>query len=91
MVDTGIWRNVSTVLKPGLYLWNKAFFKTPAEGALTTIYLASSEEVNGVTGKYFKLCKEAQPKSHVTDPERCLKLWEESAKIVHLTSDDPKI
>lgn len=91
MVDTGIWRNVATVMKPGLYLWNKAFFKTPVEGAQTTIYLASSEEVNGVSGKYFKLCKEASPRPYVTDPEKCLKLWEESIKISHMLPEDPKI
>jgi retinol dehydrogenase 14 len=64
---------------------------TPAEGAKTSIYLASSEEVEGVTGKYFKLCKPANPKPYVTDPEKCLKLWEESIKIVKLQPEDPKI
>ena len=90
-MDTGIWRNVSTVMRPGLYLWNKLFFLTPAEGAKTSIYLASSEEVEGVSGKYFKLCKQANPRPYVTDSDKCSKLWEESYKIVKLQPDDPKI
>lgn len=78
-------------MKPGLWIWNKTFFITPAEGAKTTNYLASSEEVEGVTGKYFKLCKVASPKAYVTDSQKCLKLWEESVKIVRLQPEDPKI
>ncbi|CAG0925570.1 unnamed protein product, partial [Notodromas monacha] len=31
-------------------------FKTPEEGAQTQIHLAVSEEVEGVTGKYFSDC-----------------------------------
>lgn len=91
VVDTGIWRNVSLPLKPGLWLWNKLFFKTPADGAKTTIHLVASEEVNGVTGKYFKECREATPRPYITNPEKCLKLWEESVKIVKLEPTDPKI
>ena len=91
LVDTGIWRNVSPMLKPGFYLWNKLFFITPKEGAQTTIYLATSDEVNGVTGKYFKDCAEFPLRPFITIPENCQKLWEESAKIVKLQPSDPKI
>jgi retinol dehydrogenase 14 len=31
----------------------RLFMKTPARGAGTPIYLASSPEVEGVTGRYF--------------------------------------
>jgi retinol dehydrogenase 14 len=91
LVDTGIWRNTHMVLKPGLFVWNKLFFKTPVDGAKTSIYLATSDEVNDVSGKYFKECKEAQPRPFIVEPEKCLKLWEESAKIVKLLPSDPKI
>lgn len=91
MVDSGIWRNVGMILKPGLYLWNKLMFVSPAEGAKTSIYLAASEEVEGVSGKYYKDCHEAVPRDSIVDPERCLKLWEESAKVVKLHPSDPKI
>lgn len=91
VVDTGIWRNVAVPMRPGLWLWNKLFFKTPAEGAKTSIHLVASDEVNGVTGKYFKECREATPRAYITNPEKCLKLWEESVKIVKLQPTDPKI
>lgn len=91
LVDTGIWRNAGTLLKPGLFVFNKICFKTPEEGAKTTIYLATSDEVNGVSGKYFKDSKAAEPRPYIVEPAACLKLWEESAKIVKLQGNDPKI
>ena len=42
---TGFGTVITRMLKP--------FFQTPLEGAATAIYLASSEEVKGVSGKYF--------------------------------------
>lgn len=56
MIDSGIWRNVPAPLSWGLKLIIKAFFKTPEQGAQTTIHLAISNELNGVSGKYFMDC-----------------------------------
>jgi hypothetical protein len=52
------------------------FAKKPAEGARTSIFLASSPEVEGVTGKYFADCKmiNSSPLSH--DVELGKKLWD---------------
>lgn len=91
MIDSGIWRNVPFPLSVGMAFLIKGFFKTVAEGAQTSLYLACSEEVNGVTGKYFYDCKEQGLASYVTVAEEHKKLWEESAKIVKLTDADPKI
>jgi len=91
LVDTGIWRNVAPVLKPGFFVWNKLFFVKPKEGAKTTIYLATSNQVNDVSGKYFADCREYPLRPFIKVPENCLKLWEESAKIVKLQSTDPRI
>lgn len=91
LVDTGIWRNVNFLLKPGLFVINKLLFISVEEGAKTSVYLASSDEVKGISGKYFNKCKEDNLRSHVSNDERCLKLWEESLKIVNLTANDPKI
>ncbi|CRK91452.1 CLUMA_CG005121, isoform A [Clunio marinus] len=90
VIDTGIWRNTHTLLKPGLFIWSK-LMKNPVIGAQTTIYLATSEEVKDVSGKYFKDCKEDEPRPYITNPEKCLTLWEESIKIVKLQPTDPKI
>ena len=91
LVDTAIWRNVISILKPGLFLWNKVMFLSPAEGAKTTIYLASSDEVEGISGQYYKSCHTAWMRDDVRNPENCLKLWDESVKMVKLQPSDPQI
>ncbi|XP_065350476.1 retinol dehydrogenase 14 [Cloeon dipterum] len=91
LVDTGIWRNVPFPMNLGLKLLIKGFFKTPKEGAQTTIYLATSEEVEGVSGKYFSDCKESSLNATVQDPDFGKKFWEISETMVKLTADDPKI
>ena len=41
----------------------RPFILTPKEGAKTTIYLATSSEVRGINGKYWKKCKQARSSS----------------------------
>ena len=69
----------------------KGFFKTPVEGAQTSIYVACSEEVEGVTGKYFANCKEKGVSRGADDEEKAKKLWELSEGLVNLRPTDPKI
>ena len=58
--------------------------RSPEQGAQTSIYLASSPEVEGVTGKYFADSKVTQPAPQATDSTAAKKLWEVSARLVHL-------
>ena len=62
------------------------FGKTVEQGAQTTIYLASSEEVEGVSGLYFDNCKPQEPSSAAQDDEAAKKLWKISADLVGLDS-----
>jgi NAD(P)-dependent dehydrogenase (short-subunit alcohol dehydrogenase family) len=62
------------------------FFLSPAQGARTSIYLASSPEVEGVSGQYFVKCKPVQPKPQARDPEAAQRLWQVSEELVGLTS-----
>lgn len=56
------------------------FLTTPEKGAATSIYLASSPEVEGVSGKYFVKCK-AVPSSPVSYDEALQeRLWELSLR-----------
>ena len=57
---------------------------SPEEGAKTSIYLASSPEIEGVTGKYF--AKSIPVRSAPISYDKTLQrqLWEESAKLVNL-------
>jgi NAD(P)-dependent dehydrogenase (short-subunit alcohol dehydrogenase family) len=61
-----------------------SFGTSPQEGAKTSICLASSPEVEGVTGKYF--VKSAPRRSAAISYDESLqrRLWEQSAKLVNL-------
>ncbi|MEW6364191.1 MAG: SDR family oxidoreductase [Acidobacteriota bacterium] len=54
------------------------------EGARTSVYLASSPEVAGVTGKYFAKCKELESSTQSRDREAAKRLWEVSRRLVGL-------
>lgn len=90
MIDSGIWKNVPFPLTLPLGLI-RMFFKTPEQGAQTSVYLASSEEVANVSGKYFMDCKEASLTAGIQDIQRAKTLWDESVKMVGLGPMDPKI
>lgn len=63
------------------YRWFTFMMKTPAEGAKTTVYLASSPEVEGVSGKYFSNCKAIMPSKEARDVSVAKRLWELSEKL----------
>jgi len=67
-----------------LYKLSRPLMKSPAKGAETSIYLASSPEVEGVTGQYFvnKKISPSSPDSH--DPQLAQRLWEVSEKLAKL-------
>jgi len=60
------------------------FTKSPVQGAQTSIYLASSPEVAGVSGKYFDNCKPISSNAASYDTEVAKRLFEVSAELVGL-------
>jgi retinol dehydrogenase 14 len=69
---------VSRVLLPLL--------KTPAEGAKTSIYLASSPDMGGVTGKFFANRKPKTTNTIARDSDMTARLWKVSGRLVGMTS-----
>jgi NAD(P)-dependent dehydrogenase (short-subunit alcohol dehydrogenase family) len=61
------------------------FFLSPADGARTSVYLASSAQVEGVSGRYFVKCKEKQPRKWAQDPDAAKRLWQVSEELVGLS------
>jgi len=64
------------------------FFLTPEEGARTAIYLATSPDVTGVTGRYFYQQKEQRLKEHALDDAAAEQLWTWSEEQVSLQPDE---
>ena len=60
-------------------------FQISAEaGAKTSLHLAASPEVAGVTGCYFDKCKQKEASAAAQDPAAAARLWEQSARLVGL-------
>lgn len=54
---------------------------SPVDGAATSVYLVTSPDVEGVTGKYFENKQIAPHHPLADDPEACARLWEISARL----------
>lgn len=71
----------------GIYGWGikyiaSPFAISPEKGALTSIYLASSPDVQGVSGGYFYKSKPSTPSVVAQDDEAARRLWDASEKLV---------
>jgi hypothetical protein len=61
---------------------SRPFARSPKKGASTAIWLAASDDVKGVTGKYFADCREKAPAPRALDVEAAGQLWERSTELV---------
>jgi NAD(P)-dependent dehydrogenase (short-subunit alcohol dehydrogenase family) len=68
---------VATALSKAL----RPFFRTPEQGAATSVHLASSPAVEGVSGRYFKNSRAARSSRVTYDVELARRLWEVSARM----------
>jgi NAD(P)-dependent dehydrogenase (short-subunit alcohol dehydrogenase family) len=60
------------------------FFKSPEQGAATSLYLARTPELAGVSGRYFADCKEHGPTALACDEALAAQLWTSSERQVGL-------
>jgi len=58
------------------------------EGAETSVYLATSPEVEGVSGRYFVKCKEGDMALQALDSQGRKRLWEISEKMIGVGSTE---
>lgn len=76
-VASELYRNFG-MLTPLVKFLAKLTGKSSEEGALTSIYLSSSPEVAGVTGKYFVNNEQMRSSDASYDPASWTRLWEMS-------------
>lgn len=84
---------IASADKPTLPGWHRALRrlmgsrleKTPAEGAATAIFLATSPEVEGVTGRYFADGKEKRSSKTSRDAALARRMWQVSADLVRMS------
>jgi NAD(P)-dependent dehydrogenase (short-subunit alcohol dehydrogenase family) len=91
LTGTGVTANclhpggVGTNLFRGLPKFLQTLIKlvaiSPERGARTSIYLASSPDVEGISGKYFARCRQQQSSEASRNKEAAKRLWDLSAEI----------
>jgi len=82
-VKTKMIRNFRPFVKYFYHLVG-LFMLTPKKGAKTSIYLASSPEINGISGKYFKKKKEAESVKISCNEDIAKQLWDISVQLTNL-------
>lgn len=80
-VATNFWYGMKGIV--GMFFqFASKFMRTPEKGAETIIWLSTSAEVEGVTGKYFKDKKEIIAVKEVYKPNNLDNLWNESERLI---------
>jgi NAD(P)-dependent dehydrogenase (short-subunit alcohol dehydrogenase family) len=81
LVQSGPWyyRLIWAIISP--------FFISPRRGADTAIYLASSPEVEGISGKYFVKRKEVTLSDFADDYDAAVRLWKISEELTGIRNN----
>ncbi len=82
VVATGFGHNNGGLMRTGMSVFQKIAARRPEQGAETSVYLASSPEVEGVTGKYFDDKRETRSSDASYNAQAQQRLWELSESMV---------
>jgi NAD(P)-dependent dehydrogenase (short-subunit alcohol dehydrogenase family) len=84
-VDSRFGKDGDTRLDSLMGIGAKLFAISPEEGARTSIYLASSPDVEGATGTYWYKCTPAKMSKAARDDAAARRLWDESEALIAAT------
>ncbi|RLQ22643.1 SDR family NAD(P)-dependent oxidoreductase [Seongchinamella sediminis] len=78
LVKTNIARTAPLIVRRAFDLLGGIIAKTPAQGAATQLYVATSPALDGVSGAYFEDCNPVTVSgpNHLTDAAMARKLWQ---------------
>ena len=82
LTSTGFGRNNPGFLMTIMRAVIPLIARSPEKGAQTSIYLASSPEVQSITGEYFVNCRVAKTAPQAADMAVAKRLWDVSARMV---------
>jgi NAD(P)-dependent dehydrogenase (short-subunit alcohol dehydrogenase family) len=84
-VATGFGHNNSGIVNFGMHLAQRVAARRPAEGARTSVYLASAPDIEGVTGQYFVDSHPMRSSSATYDGVAAARLWALSEGMVSVS------
>lgn len=80
-VATNVVRQ-NRLLSWGIRTVGKLWLLQPEEGARTSVYVATSPEIDTINGAYFSYCQAVEPSPAACDPQQAKRLWELSQELV---------
>ena len=94
IADSNLSRHYDPALLQELRSSGRYTFKTLAQGAATSVYVATSPSLNGIVGRYFENCQETNPDNpnaagtdaagvapHALEPDAAEQLWTVSERM----------
>ncbi len=87
VVSTPIGQKHSKLLHNLLWGIGRLFMTTPQKGAETPVYLASTQDLEGKSGNYFKDKQVIEPSPEAQDDEAAKRLWKISEKMTGLAKE----
>ena len=81
-VGTNVFRHMRGIMKLGVKLV-RPFFTDPERAAQTYLFLATSPDVEGVSGKYWEYCKEKATSDLSYDVATRKRLWQWTQEILY--------
>ena len=88
MVATDIWKKVNRWLTPMINPVIQRIAQTPLEGAQTSIYLATSPDVEGISGKYYANQHAISSDPITYDRTNAQRLWQMSLELMGMADRD---
>jgi len=82
VIRTNLIRDMNPAAR-AIFSFVKLFFLSPDRGARTSIYLASSPEVEEMNGKFFSKEREARAPAESYDAEVAMRLWQKCEELTH--------
>lgn len=76
------WKSWLSPVKRLIWRWRGVHFKSVAQGAATTCYVATHPALSSVSGQYFEDCALAIRPGHLSDATMAAKLWAVSEELL---------
>jgi hypothetical protein len=93
---TNLQRHITQEQLEALRAGSQLRFKTPEQGAATSVLLASSPQLEGIGGRYFEDCNEAPTVTrregsfgvapYALDPANAKRLWDVSTEMLRASA-----
>lgn len=82
VIDTNLGRHMNAIMRAGMKLGGKLFFKSIPQGAATQTYAAAHPDAGELNGEYLDNSNVARSSGASRDAELAARLWEETERIV---------